>query len=41
MDIVVGDKTATLDYGNGDCDNLATVTINGEIYDIKLRGGKK
>lgn len=26
-----------LDYGNGDCDNVATVTINGEIYTIYLR----
>jgi hypothetical protein len=24
------------DYGNGDCDNIATVTINGEIYTIYL-----
>ena len=26
-----------LDYGNGDCDNEATVTINGETYTIYLR----
>jgi hypothetical protein len=26
-----------LDYGNGDCDNEATVTINGEVYTIYLR----
>jgi hypothetical protein len=25
-----------LDYGNGDCDNIATVTINGETYTIHL-----
>jgi len=25
-----------LDYGNGDCDNVATVTINGETYTIYL-----
>jgi hypothetical protein len=25
-----------LDYGNGDCDNIATVTINGETYTIYL-----
>jgi hypothetical protein len=25
-----------LDYGNGDCDNEATVTINGETYTIHL-----
>lgn len=40
VDMVVGDKTATLDYGTGDCDNLATLTVNGAVYDIKLRGGK-
>lgn len=26
-----------LDYGNGDCDNEATVTVNGEVYTIYLR----
>lgn len=30
-------NTATLDYGNGDCDNQATVTINGISYPITLR----
>lgn len=25
-----------LDYGNGDCDNIATVTINGVTYTIQL-----
>jgi len=25
-----------LDYGNGDCDNVATITINGETYTIYL-----
>jgi hypothetical protein len=29
-------RTATLDYGNGDCDNLAVFTINGVAYDIIL-----
>ena len=27
-------QTATLDYGNGDCDNLATFTFNGVSYQI-------
>jgi outer membrane murein-binding lipoprotein Lpp len=31
------DKEATLDYGNGDCDVLATLTINGVTKEIKLR----
>lgn len=26
--------TGALDYGDGTCDNLATITINGEIYPI-------
>jgi hypothetical protein len=26
-----------LDYGNGDCDNIATVTINGVVYTIYLK----
>lgn len=30
-------KTATLDYGNGDCDNKAILTINGKSYEIILR----
>lgn len=25
-----------LDYGNGDCDNVATITVNGETYTIYL-----
>lgn len=27
-----------LDYGNGECDDIATITINGETREIKLRG---
>lgn len=30
-------RTSTLDYGNGDCDNLAVFTLNGKSYDINLR----
>jgi len=26
-----------LDFGNGECDNLATVTVNGEVHTIHLR----
>jgi hypothetical protein len=36
---VKNDSKATLDYGNGDCDKLATVTINGVAKEIIL--GKK
>lgn len=34
--ITHNDKTAVLDYGNGDCDNKATVTINSRVYNITL-----
>ncbi len=30
--------TATLDYGTGDCDNLAVFTINGNAYNIVIGG---
>lgn len=30
-------KTATLDYGDGTCDNKATITINGQVKEITLR----
>ena len=30
------DNTATLDYGNGTCDNLAVYTINGNSYNIVI-----
>ena len=31
-----GKATRVLDYGNGSCDDNATVTINGNTYNIKL-----
>jgi hypothetical protein len=30
-------NTAVLDYGNGDCDNKATITANGQTREITLR----
>lgn len=33
---VRNNNTATLDYGNGDCDNLAVFTINGNSYNIVI-----
>lgn len=36
----VNSQTAELDYGDGECDNVATLTANGETYTIKLRGGQ-
>lgn len=38
--VVVNDKSLSLDYGAGTCDNLATITYNGKSTEIKLRGGK-
>jgi len=36
--IVVGDKLPiTLDYGDGTCDNIATITINGVTSEILLK----
>lgn len=40
IELTVGDKSATFDYGNGECDNIATVTVNGKTYEVMLRGGK-
>ena len=28
--------TATLDYGSGECDNLAVYTVNGNSYNIVI-----
>lgn len=32
-------RTATLDYGNGECDNIAIFTINGNAYTITIGNG--
>lgn len=32
-----GDSTWSINYGNGECDNTATVTRNGETRTVKLR----
>lgn len=34
--IVRNQTTATLDFGNGDCDNLAVFTVNGNSYTIVI-----
>jgi hypothetical protein len=34
--IVRNNNSATLDYGNGDCDNLAVFTVNGNSYNIVI-----
>jgi hypothetical protein len=35
--IVKNDKEALLDFGNGDCDDLATITANGITKEIQLK----
>ena len=35
-----GVNTATLNYGNGECDNLAILTVDGEEVEIELQGRK-
>ncbi|MGE0077679.1 MAG: hypothetical protein AB7S48_07460 [Bacteroidales bacterium] len=39
IEMTVNGDTATVDYGNGECDNSATVTHNGKSYQLRLRGG--
>jgi hypothetical protein len=34
--IVRNDTTATLDFGDGNCDNLAVLTVNGNNYNIVI-----
>ncbi|MGL2963053.1 hypothetical protein ACSVH2_04440 [Flavobacterium sp. RSB2_4_14] len=36
VNIVRNNNTAVLDYGNGECDNQATLTVNGETTTITL-----
>lgn len=35
--LTVDGKSATIDYGDGTCDAKATVTMNGETFEINLR----
>jgi hypothetical protein len=37
IEFVTGENTATLDYGDGTCDRIATLTVNGETREINLR----
>jgi hypothetical protein len=38
IEFVVNNQTAVLDYGDGTCDRIATLTVNGNVYTINLRG---
>ncbi len=37
FNVTVNNNSMSLDYGNGVCDNLATATINGRAYEVRLR----
>ncbi len=39
-----GKVVATIDYGNGECDNIATKTVDGKTYEFEMdnkKGDKK
>ncbi len=40
IEMAVANNLAILDYGDGTCDRLATLTVNGETWTIRLRGGR-
>jgi hypothetical protein len=40
IEISRGEETMTIDYGEGECDNLALVTKDGESEEIELKSGK-
>lgn len=40
IEMTVNNNLAILDYGDGTCDRLATLTVNGETWTIRLRGGR-
>ncbi len=37
VNITVNGSTGVLDYGDGNCDNKATITVNGHVREIRLR----
>ncbi|NVO10249.1 MAG: hypothetical protein HXX16_09835 [Bacteroidales bacterium] len=37
IELASNGKTATIDYGMGTCDDMATITINGKTTDIKIK----
>ena len=40
IEMAVNDKLVTFDYGDGACDNYATITYNGQTKEVRLRGGR-
>ncbi len=41
VEIKKADKTSQLDYGDGACDDKATITKNGKSYEIQIRKKKR
>jgi hypothetical protein len=41
IEMQAGDNIVILDYGDGDCDNQATITVNGESWQITLPMGPR
>jgi hypothetical protein len=39
VEITRSDETMTIDFGTGECDNIAMVTKDGELEEIELEGG--
>jgi hypothetical protein len=39
IEMMVDEQLAVLDYGDGTCDRFATLTVDGETWTIRLRGG--
>ena len=40
LEITRGGETMTIDFGTGECDNIALVTKDGETEEIELNSGK-
>jgi hypothetical protein len=36
IEMQAGENLVILDYGDGECDNIATITVNGETTEITL-----
>lgn len=39
VQISLNDETSVIDFGTGECDNMATLTVNGETIEIELGSG--
>lgn len=35
-EVIFGDKTTTIDFGDGECDSIVTITVNGESREVDL-----